>query len=353
MRFTFDEVTTALETAWFSPRAPHFVELSIALLIALQLWSLVRTATESPTNPSAALAAPSMTRSRFTPSDLSQLLGAHLFGESRSANTPAAPALPPGAFKLVGLYVPKDGEASAATGPAFDSTGEGEGEMSPLEWARKFFGDKLRPSASPGAIAWLSVAGTPGHRVQIGDSVGGGTVREIRDEGVTLDLAGRRVRVAYPENPYVAMFRGESDQATAVTDGDSIPAELASKLLRFQPEQGPAGLTGFRLYPGSDAQAFVKSGLRAGDVLEAIDGTPITAARDLMPLLRAVRDTKPVQLRLRRASKPLDLRLFRASAESPKSTSPIRRRDAPPARSGASGTSTQPLASIPSGATPP
>ncbi len=304
MRLDPESLTAVIEAGFHSARAPRVVEALLMLAIALQVWSIVRTATETATRTNVSLSSSQDTRPRFTSSDVSQLLSAHLFGQTSASNAPATPALAPSAFKLVGLYVPNDSDAINATDSAFGASddGEAEDEIAPLEWARKFLGDELRTFARPGAIAWLSLSGAPGQRVQNGDSIGGGKVLEIRDDGVTLELAGRRVRVAYPENPYIAMFRGESDRVTAVVDADSIPAELASKLLRFQPELGPSGLTGFRLYPGSDAQAFVKSGLRAGDVLEAIDGTPITSARDMVPLLRAVRDTKPVQLRLRRAT---------------------------------------------------
>ncbi len=357
MRLDTDSFIAAIDAGIRSARAPRIVEVMLMLAIALQLWSVARTATSTETSAatltSASSPGSSSTRRRFTQLDMSQLLSAHLFGEVPAASAAAMPALAASAFKLVGLYVPKDGEAIIATDPAFASSGDGSGEVAPLEWARKFFGDQLRTAARPGAIAWLSLAGAPGQRVQVGDEIGGGKVLEIRDEGVALELAGRRVSVAYPENPYVAMFRGESDQITALVDADSIPPELASKLLRFQPSLGPAGLEGFRLYPGSDAQAFVNSGLRAGDVLEAVDGSPITSPRDLVPLLRAVRDVKPVQLRLLRASKPLDLRLFRASADTTPSSTPSRRGDALAAPPGTSRTSPQPLASITPGASSP
>ncbi len=353
MRLDPESLTAAIEAGFHSAHAPRVVEVLLMLAIAMQIWSIVRTTIETPASVSASVQSSQNTRPRFSSSDVSQLLSAHLFGQTPASNAPATTALAPSAFKLVGVYVPKDGEPISAADSAFESAGESKEEISPLEWARKFFGDKLRTMERRGAIAWLSLSGAPGQRVQVGDSIGGGKVLEIRDDGVTLELTGRRVRVAYPENPYIAMFRGESDQVTAVLDADSIPAELASKLLRFQPELGPSGLTGFRLYPGSDAQAFVKSGLRAGDVLEAIDGTPIIAARDMVPLLRAVRDTKPVQLRLRRATKSLDLRLFRASADSVKPTTPVRRSDAPVARLGSARRTIQPLASNATGATPP
>jgi hypothetical protein len=313
--WTLEEVSAALAAAWYSPHAPRVVEIALALLIALQAWSLWHGAQPAPmfSNDSAVRSA---TQPRFGASELSRLLGAHLFGEA--AQAPAAPALAPSAFKLVGLYVPdseRDADvlASIAAGAAAEIAGEG-GASEPLAYARTFFGERTLVAALPGAIAWVSVSGAPGQRVQVGQQLGGGTVRAIAPEGVTLELQGRRVRIAFPENPFLAMLRGETNTVLVASDPNAIPAELSSPALRFLPELLGDGLTGFRVYPGSDETGFTKTGLRAGDVIEAIDGRAVTMPRDVIPLLNALRDSKPVSIRVRRgAGRPLDLRLFTAS----------------------------------------
>lgn len=314
--WTLEEIFSALGAAWHSPYTARVIECAIALLIALQVWALWRDAQPAPTVTSERPSAAS-TRPHFGASELSQLLGAHLFGAPTQEVT-AAPALAPTAFKLVGLYVPDAtaapslaaGSSAANTEP--ESTGEG-GAISPLAFAKEFFGERTVVSALPGAIAWLSVSGAPGQRVQVGDAIGGGTVREIHPKGVTLELGGRAVRVAFPENPFLAMFRGESKTALAVTDPNAIPAELLSPALRFQPELAGNGLTGFRVYPGSDEGAFFKTGLRAGDVIESIGGQSITVPRDVIPLLTALRDAKPLALRLRRGPTAVELTLFKST----------------------------------------
>jgi hypothetical protein len=250
-------------------------------------------------------------RSQFDAAALAQIERAHLFGEAVSGST-ASVALAPSAFKLLGLYVPDSG--SAVGDPSNESAAtqaERDERRAALEAARGFFGDRTLVTATSGAIAWLSIAGAPPQRVQVGEAVGGGAVRGIGADGVTLQLDGRVVRVGFPENPFVAMLRGESTTVIVSADPNVIPAELLSAMLRFQPQQGPGGLTGFRLYPGSDEQGFAKTGLQAGDVLEAIEGRPITMARDIVPLLQALRETKPIPLRLIRAARPIDLQLFR------------------------------------------
>lgn len=323
--WTLEEITSALGTAWYSPRAPRVVECAIALLIALQVWALWRDAQPAPTVKSE-LPSASSTRPHFGAGDLSQLLGAHLFG-APTQDVAATPALAPTAFKLVGLYVP---DAAAAPGLAAGSiaadaelqaTGEG-GAISALAFAKSFFGEHTLVSALPGAIAWLSVSGAPGQRVQVGDSVGGGTVREIRPEGVTLELGGRVVRVAFPENPFVAMFRGESTSVLLVTDPNAIPPELISSLLRVQPMPDARGAIHFRVYPGANAPAFQRAGLRAGDEIDAIAGESVTDARGVLPLLRALKTGRAIALRLRRQARLIELTVPAGAALPPSATPP-------------------------------
>ncbi|MCU0758963.1 MAG: hypothetical protein MUF07_07160 [Steroidobacteraceae bacterium] len=313
--WTSDELFAALGNAWYSPHAPRVVEMALALLIALQLWAIWRSAQPEPAIVrDDATAVPA--HARFGSTELSRLLDAHLFGEAPAEAK--APALAPSAFKLVGLYVPdSEGDAEplapSASGAAVNATGEG-GASEALAYARTFFGERTLVSALPGAIAWVSVSGAPGQRVQLGQQLGGGTVRAIAPEGVTLELQGRRVHIAFPENPFLAMLRGETNTVLVASDPNAIPAELSSPALRFLPELLGDGLTGFRVYPGSDEAAFAKTGLRAGDVIEAIDGRAVTMPRDVIPLLTALRDRQSRPMRVRRgAGSPLDLNLFATS----------------------------------------
>lgn len=327
MRFnwTLDEIAAAIGAAWYGPYAPRVVEIAIALLIALQAWALWRGTPPAPTL-STELSSASSSHPRFSASELSQLLGAHLFG-AMTPDVPATSGLAPTAFKLVGLYVP-DGEPLAplstfvpVKSEAGETTGEG-GAIAPLAFARTFFGDRTIDSALPGAIAWLSLSGAPGRRVQVGDAIGGATVRDIGSEGVTLELSGRAVRVAFPENPYLSMFRGESNTALLVTDPNAIPAELVGAALRFQPELTGAALTGFRVYPGGDVATFTRAGLRPGDVVERIADRDVALPRDVIPMLTALRDGKPIAIRLRRGGRAVPVRLFESMGQSALETPP-------------------------------
>jgi hypothetical protein len=314
--WTQEEFLEALGAAWHSAYAPRAVEVALALLIALQAWTLWRGA-QPASSMQTEFASSLASRPRFGESELSQLIGAHLFGESERDAVP--PAVAPSAFKLVGIYVPESERGDESREPvaadaASDTRGEG-GSSAALDYARTFFGERTLVAALPGAIAWVSVPGAPVQRVQVGERLGGGTVREIRPEGVTLELQGRWVRIAFPENPILAMLRGETNAVVLAADPNAVPAELLSPALRFLPELLGDGLAGFRVYPGSDEAAFAKTGLRAGDVIKSIDGRAVTMPRDVIPLLTALRDQKPISMQLRRGATPRELKLFAAAAD--------------------------------------
>ncbi len=50
---------------------------------------------------------------------------------------------------------------------------------------------------------------------------------------------------------------------------------LLSQVMRPQPVFAGGEMKGFRVYPGANRQAFARMGLRAGDMVTAINGTPL------------------------------------------------------------------------------
>ena len=50
---------------------------------------------------------------------------------------------------------------------------------------------------------------------------------------------------------------------------------VIGQVLRPQPVFAGGKMRGFRVYPGANRQAFARLGLRAGDLVTAINGTPL------------------------------------------------------------------------------
>lgn len=58
-----------------------------------------------------------------------------------------------------------------------------------------------------------------------------------------------------------------------------------NSFIRTEPAMVNGKLTGYRVYPGSNAAAFTAAGLRPGDVIEAVNGQPLSNPRNLMKLM--------------------------------------------------------------------
>lgn len=62
-----------------------------------------------------------------------------------------------------------------------------------------------------------------------------------------------------------------------------------NSFIRAEPAMADGRLTGYRVYPGSNPAAFLATGLRPGDVVEAVNGKPLSDPRNLMALMAAKR----------------------------------------------------------------
>jgi general secretion pathway protein C len=63
---------------------------------------------------------------------------------------------------------------------------------------------------------------------------------------------------------------------------------------------GTGKLRGFRLYPGSDSTAFQTAGLQSGDLVLAVNGTPLTDVRRSEELWNKVNSSAGVSLTIER-----------------------------------------------------
>ncbi len=116
----------------------------------------------------------------------------------------------------------------------------------------------------------------------VGDNVpGGARLHSVYSDRVVIDRDGqleslalpRKVSApapapstaALPENPSLErMRRMITEQPGLITD-----------VMRPQPVMDHGHMNGFRVYPGRNRQAFMRLGLRPGDQVTAINGTPL------------------------------------------------------------------------------
>jgi general secretion pathway protein C len=126
----------------------------------------------------------------------------------------------------------------------------------------------------------------PARVYRVGEEVSGASLHSVYRDRVTLDRGGRLETLILPRLllPVTTMAVRQPVQqtpggATTVADtrpGLKDPRSLAD-VMRAEPSvDNQAGtLRGFRIYSGRNRSAFNGSGLRAGDLVTAVNGTPL------------------------------------------------------------------------------
>jgi general secretion pathway protein C len=233
-------------TLWV--RAPQVVTFVLALALAAQLAFIVvamssRSRQAGPSQLAALPPPPQL--------DIGTLVNAHLFGNAAvQANADAANA-PPSSMPLVlaGVLASEDPKEGMAI---------------------------IGESAQAAKV------------VAVGQQIPGGALlhsvysdRAVIDRGGTLESVflprqsgGGVVAAAPPPMPTAAPEGNEAmiERMRKLVNDDP---GVISQIMRPQPVFAGGEMKGFRVYPGANRQAFSRMGLRAGDMVTAINGTPL------------------------------------------------------------------------------
>ncbi len=229
-------------------RAPQVVTFILALALAAQLALIVvgMSGRGRQTAPPTVAALPAA-----TPLDIGGLVNAHLFGDAAvQANSGDAANAPPSSMPLVlaGLLATADPKEGMA-----------------------IIGD----SAANAKV------------VAVGQQVpGGAQLHSVYSDRAIIDRNGVLESVYLPRNASgVAMAMAPPPPVAAVNSNEAMVDRMRKlvsddpgvigQVLRPQPVFANGKMRGFRVYPGANRQAFARLGLRAGDLVTAINGTPL------------------------------------------------------------------------------
>ena len=117
----------------------------------------------------------------------------------------------------------------------------------------------------------------------VGDNVpGGAKLHSVYSDRVVIDRNGQLESLALPHQanagnappPSSAVLGGENSIERMRRMISEQPGLLAD-VMRPQPVMDHGKMNGFRVYPGRDRAAFMRLGLRPGDQVTAINGTPL------------------------------------------------------------------------------
>ena len=117
----------------------------------------------------------------------------------------------------------------------------------------------------------------------VGDNVpGGAKLHSVYTDYVVIDRGGHLEKLLLPKQvapggapPSAAVLNTESPVADRMRKLITEQPSLLADVMRPQPVFANGKQTGFRVYPGRNRQAFVRLGLRPGDLVTAINGTPL------------------------------------------------------------------------------
>lgn len=165
-----------------------------------------------------------------------------------------------------------------------------------------------------------AIIGTPDGRQAsygVGEGLGGGaTLRQIGVDHVVLVRNGARVRLEFSQSRPPAEVQGGGPVLPAAPPPTPITAPSTRGLdpkaflsaAALTPQMRDGRLAGYRVMARGQGDALRQAGLQDGDVLTAVDGSPLSSERisELPGLLAAATE---VEVRFERNGQPMTTRL--------------------------------------------
>jgi general secretion pathway protein C len=150
----------------------------------------------------------------------------------------------------------------------------------------------------------------------VGDTIAGGPkLHSVYTDRVVIDRDGQLESLALPHQ----MAVGAAPPSAAMLQGADNPAlermrrmiseqpGLIGDVLRPQPVMDHGHMNGFRVYPGRDRQAFQRLGLRPGDQVTAINGTPLDDRDRSEQILKTLSTSSEARVTVIRGTQTQDL----------------------------------------------
>jgi general secretion pathway protein C len=174
-------------------------------------------------------------------------------------------------------------------------------------------------------VAIISDGGAPSKVYSVGERVGGASLHSVYLDHVILDRGGALETLMLPRQlppsgraPAAVARRvpGVGDPRTAAAV-DNIrrmvqqdPAILDQVMRTVASYDNAAGkLRGFRAYPGRNRAIFSKLGLKAGDLVTAINGTPLDDPQRSQDVFNTIQTSDHVTVTIERGGQKQDITL--------------------------------------------
>ncbi len=171
------------------------------------------------------------------------------------------------------------------------------------------------------AILGPSVAATKVY--QVGDNISGGArLHAVYPDHVLLDRDGVIEALALPRQlvgsappPSVYAAPTQAPLMQRMQELVSRDPGIIGDIMRPEPVFAGGKQQGFRVYPGRDRAAFIRLGLRPGDLVTAIDGTPLDDPARGQEVLSTLGTSSEAHVTVLRNGQRQDLTLDLAAVE--------------------------------------
>ena len=149
----------------------------------------------------------------------------------------------------------------------------------------------------------------------VGDNVpGGAKLHSVYSDRVVIDRGGHLETLVLPRQvapgsppPTAAVLNTESPVADRMRKLITEQPSLMADVMRPQPVFANGKQTGYRVYPGRNRQAFVRLGLRPGDLVTAINGTPLDDPEHGQEIFRTLGSSPEAHVTVTRNGQQQDL----------------------------------------------
>jgi general secretion pathway protein C len=170
-------------------------------------------------------------------------------------------------------------------------------------------------------VAIISDGGGPSKVYSVGERVGGASLHSVYLDHVILDRGGaletlllprqlppNRVTTAAVQRPADARTAAAVDNIRRMVQQDP---NILDQVMRTVPSYDNAAgkLRGFRAYPGRNRQIFGKLGLKAGDLVTAINGTPLDDPQRSQDVFNTIQTSDHVTVTIERGGQKQDISL--------------------------------------------
>jgi general secretion pathway protein C len=169
------------------------------------------------------------------------------------------------------------------------------------------------PDPSKG-VAIIGENAAAGKLYAVGAAIPGGVhLHAVYADRVLLERNGGLETLMLPRTPIAGAGRTQSPaiSVTPRNGGQREPASLLAGLVRIQPVYNQGKLQGYRIYPGGahGSSAFTQLGLKAGDLIEAVNGTALDDAGRAMEVLQTLSSSATATVTVSRGGQAQEVNL--------------------------------------------